>query len=163
MGTSFNKAFSPWFFGKLKGFDEGKSTAKCELVKFSYACMAGFILIALVYSVCMPWFLSFFVGPKFQDASKYILSFALAAAINSIYYLIVNYIFYQQKTKYLAMITFSSGVMHIAITYFMIKTWGAIGAAYASVVTCSITTVATWWLSNKVYPMPWFSWHRINH
>ena len=154
-GTSFNKAFSPWLYGKLKDLDEGRSNDRRKIVKFSYACMIGFVSIAIVYSFCMPWFLSFFVGPKFQEASKYILGFALAAAIHAIYYLVVNYIFYRQKTQYLAMITFGSGVLHIGITYMMIKIWGVIGAAYAAVVTHGIMTFLTWWLSNRVYPMPW--------
>lgn len=158
LGTSFNKAFSPWLYGKLKDLDEGRSNDRRKIVKFSYACMIGFVSVAIVYSLCMPWFLSFFVGPKFQEASKYILGFALAAAINAIYYLVVNYIFYRQKTQYLAMITFGSGILHIGITYMMIKTWGAIGAAYAAVVTHGIMTILTWWLSNRVYPMPWRLW-----
>lgn len=158
LGTSFNKAFSPWLYGKLKDLDEGKADNKRRIVKFSYACMIGFILIAVAYSFVMPWFLTFFVGAKFQAAAQYVLGFALAAALNAIYYLVVNYIFYRQKTHYLAMITFGSGVLHIGITYFMIKTFGAIGAAYAAVITHGIMTILTWWLSNKIYPMPWKLW-----
>lgn len=158
VGTSFNKAFSPWLYEKLKTFDEGTDNNRQKIVKFTYLCMAGFIIFSILYSLFMPVFLSVFIGPKFQEAAKYIIWFALASALHAGYYLVVNYIFYKQKTQYLAVITFGSGVLHIGITYFMIKTWGAIGAAYAAVITQIILVILTWRLSNKVYPMPWKIW-----
>ncbi|MBP3819491.1 MAG: oligosaccharide flippase family protein [Butyrivibrio sp.] len=160
LGTSFNKAYSPWLYEKLRAFDEGRSNEQRKLVKYSYLCMMGFIIIAMIYSLFMPVFLSVFVGEKFQGASVYIFGFALASALNAVYYIVVNYIFYQQKTQYLALITFGSGVLHIGITYLMIKAWGAVGAAYAALVTQTIMTIGTWWLSNRVYPMPWKIWRR---
>lgn len=158
VGTSFNKAFSPWLYEKLKSFDEGMDINRQKIVKFTYLCITCFFVFAVLYSLFMPVFLSIFIGPKFQEASKYILWFALASALHTFYYMVVNYIFYKQKTKYLAMITFGSGVLHIGITYVLIKILGAIGAAYAAVITQVILTILTWWLSNKVYPMPWKIW-----
>lgn len=158
LGTSFNKAYSPWLYEKLKGLDEGRSNNRFKIVKYSYACVVILLLATIIYSLSAPYLMSFWVGPKFQAASKYILCFSLAAVIHAMYYLVVNYIFYRQKTQYLAIITFGSSVLHVGITYMMIKTWGAIGAAYAAVVTELIMLLLTWLLSNKIYPMPWLLW-----
>jgi O-antigen/teichoic acid export membrane protein len=160
LGSAFNNAFCPWLYAKLKDFDDGKDNDYRKVVRFSYTCMIGFLSIAVIYSLCMPYFLAFFVGQKFQEASQYIIYFALSSALHAIYYLVTNYIFYRQKTQYLAMITFSSGGLHIGITYLLINAFGTIGAAYASVITQTVITICTWWLGNKVYPMPWALWKR---
>ena len=157
-GEAFNRAFSPWLYRHLQQNDEHGCDSKRMIVKFSYACMIGFLCFALLYSYFMPWFLSFFLGEKYQLAAQYIFAFSLSAACNAMYYIVVNYIFYCEKTNILAILTFGNGIAHICITYMMICEWGAIGAAWAAVVTQTLSFFGTWWLSNHVYPMPWNLW-----
>lgn len=160
LASSFNKAYSPWLYRHLKNIADNKYDNRRKIVIISYLVIAGFIVFAVIYSCCMPWLLSFFVGPKFQAASQYVLGFAVGAAIHVGYYIMVNYIVYNGKTQYLAFGTCTSGVLHIGITYLMIRTFGAVGASYASIVTNTFMFVFTWWLANKVTPMPWQVWKR---
>lgn len=159
LGVSFNKAFCPWLYKKLNEFDEGIDNDKKKVVKFSYLCMCGFVFSAVIYSICMPYGLNFFVGQKFQESSQYIWGFSLSSAFASIYYLVTNYIFYMQKTHILALITLFSSILHIGIAYIMIKQCGAIGASYAAIITQLVIVLATWRIASKVYPMPWKLWN----
>ncbi|MBE6084922.1 MAG: hypothetical protein E7203_05550 [Selenomonas ruminantium] len=158
IASSFNKAYSPWLYKKLKDVDMGKLDERYGIVRLTYACIATFVFLSGIYSIFMLCFLDYILGETFQEASKYICGFAVATAFNAIYYLVVNYIFYSNKTSYLAMITFACSVIHIIVTYMFISFFGAVGASYAAVITAGIKTTCTWWLSNKVYPMPWKIW-----
>ena len=161
LASSFNKAYSPWLFHHLKNIADNKYDNRRKIVITSYLVIAGFIAFAVVYSCCMPWLLAFFVGPKFQAASQYVLGFAVGAAIHVGYYIMVNYIVYNGKTQYLAFGTCTSGVMHVGISYLLIREFGAVGAAYASIITNTFMFLFTWWLANKVTPMPWRLWKSV--
>ena len=92
---------------------------------------------------------------KFKSSIQYIIYFAIAFAFQGMYFMITNYIFYVKKTQILSYITFSTAIFHIGLLYILINLNGAIGAAQASLVSFFITFILTWYLSNKVYSMPW--------
>ena len=152
--SAFNNAFSPWLYNKLANI---KEDTKLHLVKLTYTYIILLLLFAILYSIFMPDFLSFFVGAKFHSAYIYVGGFAIAAVFKGMYYMVVNYIFFVGKTGKLAVITCSSGVLHVIITYFLISNIGALGAAYAAMITNLVMLICTWYWSAHVYDMPWFS------
>ena len=152
LATSFNQAWSPFLFEKLK---ENDSASKLRIVKFTYLYGVGIIVLALSLSLIAPWFLKFFVSKGFHCAYKYVFWIALGYAANGMYFMVVNYIFYVKKTYILAWITFISAGINVVLNYFFIKANGAIGAAQATTVTFFIIFILTWILSARVYKMPW--------
>ncbi len=152
LATSFNQAWSPFLFEKLK---ENNIGTKIKIVRFTYLYNIGIIVLALALSLIAPWFLEFFVSKDFHYAYKYVFWIALGYAANGMYFMIVNYIFYVKKTYILAWITFGSAGINIFLNYFLIKTNGAIGAAQATTITFFISFILTWILSARVYKMPW--------
>jgi len=150
--SSFNKAWSPFLFEKLK---EDNFLTKIKIVKFTYLYSAGIIIMALALSFIAPYFLRFFVHKSFYSAYKYVLWIALGYAATGMYYMVTNYIIYAKKTYILAWITFFSACINIILNYFMIKANGAIGAAQATTITFFLSFILTWILSAKVYKMPW--------
>lgn len=158
IGTAFNRAFMPWLFEKLKNADEDRESQHKQIVRVSYLCMGGFLCLAILYSFFMPWGLSLFLGSRFQAASRYIFAFSVGAAFQAMYYIVANFVFYSTRTNYLAIVTFGNGVAHIAITYGMISKWGTMGAAWATAITHAAIFFCTWFLSHRVYPMPWLFW-----
>lgn len=152
LATSFNQAWSPFLFEKLK---ENDSTSKLRIVKFTYLYGVGIIILALSLSLVAPFFLKFFVSKDFHCAYKYVCWIALGYAANGMYFMVVNYIFYVKKTYILAWITLISAGINVVLNYFFIKANGAIGAAQATTVTFFINFILTWILSARVYKMPW--------
>jgi len=152
LGDSFNQAYVPWLYERLK---RDKYEEKVRIVKFTYAYFALIILIALGFGFFAPLFFSIYLGPKFAGANDYVLWISLGFAFNGMYLMVVNYIFYAQKTYMLAWVTFSTALISIILNYFFIKNWGAIGAAYTFAGMNFVTFLLVWILSNRVFPMPW--------
>ena len=158
LATSFNRAWSPFLFEKLK---ENNYATKLKIVKFTYLYFVGIIVLALSLSFIAPYFLKLFVGKSFHSAYKYVLWIALGYAFNGMRYMIVNYIYYVKKTYISAWIPFTSAGINIILNFFLIKSNGAIGAAQATTITFFIYFVFQWVLSARVYKMPWFEFKKI--
>lgn len=157
LATSFNQAWSPFLYEKLK---ENNYATKVRMVKFTYLYFISIIVMALVLSFIAPFLLKFFVDKSFYSAYKYVSWIALGYAATGMYYMVANYIFYVKKTYILSWITFFSAILNIFLNYFLIKINGAIGAAQATTITFFISFILAWILSAKVYKMPWFSFFK---
>ena len=149
---SFNSAYVPWLFAQLK---KDNFVIKLKIVKLTYFYYIGITILAIVFSLFSPWFLCFFLGKSFITASTFVLWIALGSAFNGMYYMVANYIFYAQKTHLLALITFTTAVLNIGITYLLIKLNGSIGAAQSITISLFVSFILTWIYSAKVYKMPW--------
>lgn len=152
LATSFNQAYIPWLYSKLK---ENIYKTKIKIVKFTYLYNIVIFILAIILSIIAPKFLSFFVGDKFSNANIYVTWVALGYAFNGMYLMVTNYIFFAQKTSYLAGVTFASAILNIVLNYVFISKYGAIGAAQATTVIYLIKFILTWILSSKIYKMPW--------
>ncbi|AMC01349.1 Polysaccharide biosynthesis protein [Aerococcus viridans] len=152
LSTSFNNAYVPWLYEKLK---ENQYTTKIKIVKFTYIYFVGILLLALGLGILAPIFLSVFLGKAFNESSVYVIWIALGYAFNGMYLMVVNYIFYEQKNSTLAMVTFATAFLNIVLNYFFIREFGAIGAAQATTIIFAIKFVVVWILSAKVHKMPW--------
>lgn len=152
LATSFNQAYVPWLYSKLK---ENILATKRRIVKFTYAYYLVIVLLAITLSLVAPPFLSFFVGKEFSQSSIFVTWIALGYAFNGMYLMTSSYIFYAQKTSYLAWVTFTSALLNIGLNVVLINKHGAIGAAQATTIIYLIKFILTWILSSKVYKMPW--------
>jgi len=150
--SSFNQAYVPWLFERLKRNDDN---TKRNIVKLTYAYFFFIILLALALSLVAPWFLSFFVGKKFVGAYIFVFWIALGYAFSGMYKMVANYIFFAEKTHILAWVTLFCAALNVVFNYFFIKQNGSVGAAQAACLTFFFTFVLTWVLSARVYKMPW--------
>lgn len=151
LADSFNKVYAPWIMGNLSDNNLNKK----KLVINSYLAMAAFILIGMVWAFVAILALPLLVGEKFLEAKTVIIYMCLGHACTALYYIVTNYIFYSEKTKYLAILTFLSALLNIPTTYFLVRSYGIEGAAFAFLIIQFLFFISTWFLSNKVYPMPW--------
>lgn len=152
IASSFNKAYTPWLYGKLR---QNTFLEKIRIVKLTYIYFVTFFLFALGFALSAPWILSFFVGREFTSAYKYTVWLALGFSFNGMYYMVVNYIFYVEKTHLLAWVTSVTALTNIVLNYLLIKRFGPIGAAQASTITFFLIFILSWYLSARVYDMPW--------
>lgn len=76
------------------------------------------------------------------------------------YSMVVNYVLNTKKTVYLSYVTFTVSIIHVVVSYFLILYNGILGAAQATLITSFITFISVWWLSQKLYPMPWFNFKK---
>jgi len=149
---SFNKAYVPWLFERLKA---NNNKTKVKIVKFTYLYFIIISFTALVLGVTAPYFITIFTGEAFGGSSIYVVWIAMGYAFNGMYLMVVNYIFYSEKTHILAMITFFTATLNVILNYFFINIFGSIGAAQATTITYFIKFILVWYLCAKVYKMPW--------
>jgi O-antigen/teichoic acid export membrane protein len=103
----------------------------------------------------VPTFFKYFLGKQFVGSGVFVSWIALGYAFKGMYLMVVNYIFYVEKTQILAMVTFLTAGINCILNYMFIGHYGAIGAAQATTIVYFINFLLVWYLSAKVYPMPW--------
>ncbi|HXI13974.1 MAG TPA: oligosaccharide flippase family protein [Thermoanaerobaculia bacterium] len=144
---SFNQAWSPWLFGRLKNGRRSDLT----LIRRITAVYTGVIIgLALLLWLVTPYFLPLLVGKAFAGASQFVLWLALGNAFSGMYKMAVNQIFYMNRTDLLAVITVISGVVNLCLNYLLISRNGAVGAAQATAATFFLSYVLTYLLSRRV-------------
>jgi O-antigen/teichoic acid export membrane protein len=149
---AFNNAYAPWLFRNLSDADD---QVKRRLVKYTYMQIGVMAVLAGGVAIVMPWVGGLVLGRDFAASSRFVGWFALGFFFSSAYYMVTNYIFFAQKTRWLALVTISVALLNIPLTYGFIEWNGAVGAAQAMAISFGLFFLLTWIVSNRVYPMPW--------
>lgn len=153
-------AVSPYIYEILERKDYWD---KKKYVLFLYGYNIVLIVLAVILSLTCPYILKFFVGARFQEAGAYIWWASFANVAFAMYRFVSLPIYYAKKTYLLAWITFFSGVVSIGANYVLIPKNGAIGGIQATLIAYTTSVVLTWFLAQKLYPMPlltFFSKHK---
>ena len=156
--NAFNNAFVPYLQKRLSNLDKSNILVeKREIVKLSYKIYLLFIcLYFLVVILC--WIVVHYIlDSKYESSFQFIPWILLSLTINSFYNLVIQYPYKAKKTFGLGMITFTSSIIQLLLTYIFIRIFNEDGIKYSIVLGASITTIWVWWYSNRVYPMPWFN------
>jgi O-antigen/teichoic acid export membrane protein len=149
---SFNRAYVPWLYEKLS---KGNDKDKLKIVRFTYLYFIIILTIAGTLTLLSPFVLRVMVAEEFQGAVIYVFWIALAYAFSGMYKMVVNYIFYAEKTYLLSLVTATKTVLNIVLNYILIKANGPLGAAQATAISFFLGFLMTWVLSARVYKMPW--------
>ena len=152
--SAFNLAYVPWLFSNLK---DGNMQKKQKIVRFTYIYFIYLILFVCIAIIILPFINSFFLGEKFIKSYSISVWILVGFAFNGMYLMVTNYIFYVEKTQYLGITTLIVGIFNIFLCQFFIGKMGIIGAAISTAISYCICFGVTWYLSNFVYPMPWFN------
>jgi len=150
--SSFNVAYVPWLYERLKLGDE---KTKIKIVKFTYSYFVLILIFSLFFGLVSPYFLGVLLGNSFSDSSSFVIWISLGYAFNGMYLMVVNYLFYAQRTKELAAVTFITAILNVILNYVFINESGAIGAAQATSITFLIKFILVWYISQRMYKMPW--------
>jgi len=98
------------------------------------------------------------LAKEYNDSYDFVIYILISVGFNGMYFMVVSYIFFMNETKKLAIITFSSAIIHIILSYTFVDLYGSIGVTYSGVISYFIMFILVWRLSHKVYPMPWLFW-----
>ncbi len=150
-----NYAWGPWFLEKMK---ENSQEVKEKVLRYTYIYFFAIGLMTFVFILLIPWLMSFIVGKDFYSASVFIFWFALARAVEALWYMATHYIIWVGKTAYMGFISLAVACIHIPLLYFFIKYNGALGAAQASFVSAFLLAVLTWGAAMRLVKMPRIPW-----
>ena len=150
---SFNKAYVPYLYDKLAKIN---SDIKIHLVKLTYICYILIFILAIFVGLFGYFGVEFIYGKQYADTKPIIILLSCSAAINGLYKLHVNYIFFTEKTHLIMRVTFLSGTFNCLFSFFMVKYYGMIGAAFSQLITGILVYLLVFYTANKLYPLPWF-------
>ena len=150
--NSFNQAWVPWVFQKLKA---GKEADKRRMVKITYLYIIG-ILVAVASLWLIAPIIYSLLGEKFGAGVDIVLWVALGFAFNGMYKMVSVYIFYAEKTMIIAFMSFGVAIVNNILNFALIPNYGMQGAAIATMMAMALQFIATWWISSRLLKMPWF-------
>lgn len=149
--NSFNQAWVPWVFQKLKA---GKESDKLRMVKITYLYFAGIFITVFVLWLMIPFIYSF-LGKAFQAGMELVLWIALGFAFNGMYKMVGVYMFYFERTGMIALTSIGAAVVNISLSFVLIPVYGEHGAAYSSMISMISLFLVTWFISARLIKMPW--------
>lgn len=155
---SFNKAYAPWL---MKNLSKPTEALRMTIVRGTYIYFALVLATAAFFGFLAPILLSFLVGESFRTAGEMVIYIAFGFAFGGCYFMVTNYVFFESKTKFLALVTFFSGITNIPLMFILIDHNGIVGAAQAFMLTNALNFIGTWWLAQKLHPMPWLKALRL--
>ncbi|MBI59952.1 polysaccharide biosynthesis protein [bacterium] len=159
IATALYKAWLPELYGMLKDMTNDK---KKQVIFITYAYFIGIIILTIFLYFILNLFIDLFIGKDFSESKIVILFILIAYAFDSMYFAVVPYLFYFKKTKVISSITITTSFIHAPVSYLLIMKYGIQGATYASAITFGLTFFMIFYSSNKIYPMPWFSFWKNN-
>ena len=144
---SFNLAWAPWLFERLK---RGRPGDLETIRRFTRLYNVVILALALGLAALAPAMLGLLVGPRFVGAAEFVVWLALGAAFTGMYKMVVNSIFYHNQTHLLAWVTFGVGAVNVPLSYLLIRWNGAVGAAQGTALSMLLSYLATLWLARRV-------------
>ncbi len=132
IGVSINQAWSPMMFKLLtdKNFK--------QIYDYIFYLFILFILIGVGIFFLRDILFYIFVDKKFFVAKEYFSYLLIGFIFQSLYLLVTNLLFFEKKTKILAVITMIGATFNIFLNYFLIQEYDAIGVAYATAITWGV-------------------------
>lgn len=133
VASSINKAWSPWFFDRLK-------YNKHEYIK-PISNMIVSIIAAGSFLVCLmaPDILLIIGGKAYQAAAVVIPPVIISCFINCVSTFYINIEFYSKKTMGISIATVISAGINVVLNYILIKMFGYIAAAYTTLFSACLT------------------------
>ncbi len=149
---AFLKAWSPWFYKTLSNINH---TKKIKIVKYSYLYILATFLIAFGISIFAKFIIPYVVDDRYAGAEIYVFWIAIGYAVHGVYKIFFPYLVHIDKTSFLGISTVIAAVLNLVFNYFLIKEFGAIGAAYSTVLSFIVSAFLVFWYQNKHFNMPW--------
>lgn len=155
---SFTLAYTPILFKNLKS---GGQKNKIFIVRISYLFVFGLVVFLGLLWLVSPIFFEYLIDSRFSDGIKFVFWVGLGYLFLGMYKMVTGYIFYLKRTTILGYLSVFNVALNIVLNYYLILKFGALGAAYATVLSYLALFIIVAIISYKLYPMPWFRFTKI--
>jgi O-antigen/teichoic acid export membrane protein len=147
-----NKALAPWLFAQLSKDDSG---VRYSVVQKTYGFYAALIATGAVVSIVANVFFDRLIGAQYAAAKPLIAWMVGGFVLQGMYYTVVNYLFYAERTGRLSVMSTFTAAIGCAMSYALISTLGLIGAGVSFFVNNAILFALVWLAASKAVSMPW--------
>lgn len=119
----------------------------------NYFCLA-LVIAALPLAVFSRELIALVAAPAFQAASTVIPVVALAYVFYGMSSYLTAGMYIAKKTPYIGAIGILGGAVDIVLNFVLIPRFAAMGAAWATLVSCAVMAGLSYVFSQRVYPVP---------
>lgn len=154
LADAFVKAFGPHLFSELKNQDPASGV---RIVRQCAAVFLGFMVLALGYVASLPYLYPLIVGEQYDASLPIAQLIGFGNAFMGMYYVVAGFLFFFERTRLLAKLTLVVGVISIFLTYALVDSMGVSGAAWAYVLVQLLFFLGSWYLAQRIFPLPWGS------
>ena len=151
--TSINQAWAPNMYQELS--QKAHDINRYKLVKQMYRLFGLMCLIVLLFNALIPLIYKLAISPVFSQSSIFAHLISVAFLFQGGYFLMTNFLFYQKKSVSLSINTNIALVISVCINLILIPKYGLIGASTTILITYLYLFISTWYLSARLYKMPW--------
>jgi O-antigen/teichoic acid export membrane protein len=157
--TSFNQVWTPWLFPRIK---DGSDENKRKIVRIIYLFFLTLAVFGFLFSLASAPFIKIYLDESYLDSTKIIPWLLASFVFHGMYIVMGSFLYYSKNTGFLSIGTFIAALTNILLNFILVPINGVVGAAQASIVSFLFAFVLTWYFSNKLIKMPWFSFYKIN-
>jgi len=147
VASSVGNFYQPFLYERLAN---PTPRAQDQIVKFNYAVIIGLFICLILMTLFTPLFFDLFISKKYQKATTYVFWVGLGYFFWGIYLLYTGVIFYYKKTNFLGIVALFNVLISILLNFVLIKSFGALGAAYASCISYFIVAFFVTWKANAL-------------
>lgn len=150
-----NKALAPWLFDRLAKNEPG---VRHMIVKRTYQLYLVLAIVGALVVSAAHFFFDALIGGNFAESKSLIPWMVAGYVLQGMYYSVVNYMFYAEKTGRLSLVTGTTAVIGCAFSYLLTSKFGLQGAAASFAVNNALMFLLVWVVAAQVEPMPWRIW-----
>lgn len=149
---AFFMAYSPQFY-KLAS-SKNQVEVKARLAKYNTVYLIALIFIVFLVAFFSKEFVILLLDPKYAEAYKIIPIIALAYLFSQGTGLFNLMIYQEKRTKQLMYIGVSCAILNVVLNFLLVPTYGAYGAAYATLLSFIYLFIGGYWYAKRCYYIP---------
>lgn len=150
---SVNRAYMPLSMSALKS---GANEALEQLRALGALVVVGFCLLGAMLGIFANEIVALFASAAFAEAASVVPLLAFGGVASSIYYLLVNILFFDRKAiKFLPLGTLAAAGLSLGLALLLVPRYGMAGAAMATVLAQSLATVLIGAIGKRFDPVRW--------
>jgi len=151
--VSFSSAYTPFLFESLKTPTE---RANKKLALIAYGLFLGLGIALFVLTLASPFLFNYLINEKYATGNQYVFWVGLGSLFYGGYALFSGFLNYAKKSMILAYLAVVNVSLNLILNYFLIKFYGAIGAAYATIISYFTIFVLVAYLTRNEHTIPYF-------
>jgi O-antigen/teichoic acid export membrane protein len=144
----FQSTLSPLIYSQYKEPDTQKFIAKLFHAYMLVTCIFVVIFNFISFDV-----LQIVAGANYIAGAQTLIVLVLAN-ITSSFYLFFPGLSIASKTSIIAIINIAAGILNTGLNFVLIKAFGTLGAAYASLISITFSAFLTFYIAQKFYDIP---------
>ncbi len=136
IGASMN-VFRPMIYDYLENFIENKK----HLLNLSLIFIAVTLVVFIIIAFSNTFIFKYFLNSSYESAAIFVIPLTLSSLFWGVFSFYISYYLYYKKSRIIGLFSVVGIFINLVLNYYFILYFGAIGAAYATLITYFIISI----------------------